>query len=215
MILIIFIIILLGVISWLIYNNYIKPANQATTPPIFNPVPTFYLRNGSSSWVQDIIDENISDENLIEWNGQMDNIINPNENDTDKLAIQFRFFAQYWLNKLNINYGFTNVKDSTGNIGRYEFSKNKNILNATFNNSSWSWNITNYCFNTVNSKRENSCLGGWMYNNNKCYPPATSSSTCSNYNWTSMYNYVQPYEINDWMLKCNVENDPDCMHPQK
>ncbi len=214
MILIIIIIILLGVITWFIYNTYIKPAAQITTPPVYNPVPTFYLRNGNTSWVQDIIDENNSVENLIEWNGQMSNIVNPNENDTDKLAIQFRFFAQYWLDKLNINYGTTNVYDSFGNLGKYEFSRSKNIYTAKFNNTSWNWDTTNYCFNTVNSKRENSCLGGWMYNKNKCFPPATSSSTCNNYNWDTMYNYVQPSEINDWMQKCNVTNDPDCKYPQ-
>jgi len=211
-VIIIFIIILLGVIAWLAVDK-ISNSTVTTPPPAINPIPNFYLKKRDSPWIEDITNSNNSVDNLIEWNGQMDNIINPEESDLDKLASQFRFFAEFWLNKLNVNYGFTNVYDSVGVLGKYEFSRNKNIYTGKFNNKSWTWNTTNYCFNSVNAKRENSCLGGWMFNKNKCFPPATSSSTCSNYDWNTMYNYIKPNEITSWKEKCNVVDSTDCKYP--
>ena len=88
-----------------------------------------------------------------------------------------------------------------------------NIYTAIFNNTTWNWNTTNYCFNTVNAKRENSCLGGWIYYNGKCYPPVQSSSSCNNYDWNTMYNYIKPIQVNSWKEKCNVVDTPDCKYP--
>jgi hypothetical protein len=212
-IVIVIIIILLGVVTWFIYNNFFKSTSTNSSTPLINPIPNFYLRIGSSPWINDIINDNNSIDNLIEWDGQMENILNPTENDSNKLAVQFRFFAEYWLNKLGINKGFTDVKDSVGILGKYEFSRNNNIYTAIFNNSTWNWNTTNYCFNTINAKRDNSCLGGWIYNNGKCYPPAQSSSSCNNYDWNTMYNYIKKSQIDSWREKCNIVDTPDCKYP--
>jgi hypothetical protein len=170
-------------------------------------------------------DENQYDENknkidnfkkdLIEWDGQMENIIYPIESDENKLASQFRFFAEFWLNKLDVNSGYTNVYDAVGLIGKYEFSKNKNIYTAKFNNVSWNWNTINYCFNSINSKRENNCLGGWIYYKEKCYPPPASESPCVNYDWNTMRNYTKLSEFTKWMNNCNVVDTPDCIYPKK
>ena len=209
--------------------NTIKFMPSTTLQPFVNPIPNFILVKGDKDlfyYLNKITDETIADETTadettiksniksnIQWNRDMNNIMNPIENDTDKIAVQFRYFAEFWLNKLNINSGFTNVFDSQGNIGKYEFSRNKNIYTAKFNNTVWTWNIIDYCFNTVNAKRENHCLGNWIYNNGKCYPPAESSSTCSNYDWNTMYNYFDQDHLNSWMKNCNVSNSSNCKYP--
>jgi hypothetical protein len=204
------IIIILGITTWFIYNKYFS---SPSTPSV-NPIPDFYLSKGNSNWVDDIINQNIYIDNLIEWDGQIDNIISPNENDPNKLASQFRFFAEYWLTKLNVNEGFSNVKDSVGDLGKYQFSRNNNIYKAVFYNSTWSWDTTNYCFNTVNAKRENSCLGGWIYSKGKCYPPAQNTSSCNSYDWDTMYNYIKKSQIDLWKEKCKVTDTPDCKYPR-
>ena len=205
--------------------------------PFINPISDFVLKSNSNELVNylnfltnnNVVDENnnVLDENVnmymydknilnsnLQWNGNMDNIINPNETDTNRLAAQFIYFAEFWLNKLNVNSGFTTVFDSNGSIGKYEFSRNKDIYTAKFNNKIWTWNTNkNYCFNTVNSKRKNNCMGGWTYVDGKCFPPASSSSTCSNYDWKTMYNYPYINDINSWMNNCNVKNSLNCLNP--
>jgi len=208
-IIILIIIIILGAATWFIYNKYF-----ISTTPSVNPIPNFYLRNGKSNWVDDIINNNNYIDNFIEWDGQMNNIMVPNENDPNKLASQFRFFAEFWLTKLNVNEGFANVKDLVGDLGKYQFSRNNNDYKAIFNNSTWNWNTTNYCFNTVNAKRENSCLGGWMYGNGKCFPPAQTSTSCNNYDWNTMFNYIKQSQIDLWKEKCQVVETSDCKYPR-
>ena len=155
--------------------------------------------------------------NNITWNKDMNSIVNTVDNDENRLAAQFRFFAEFWLNKLNINSGFTNVYDLSGNLGRYDFSRNNTIYTGKFNGFEWSWDTIDYCFNTVNSKRQNKCLGRWVYNkdNGKCYPPLNSESTCSNYEYKTMYNYVNQTDINNWMTRCNVSNSENCKLPRE
>jgi len=203
----IILIILSGIIFWLFYNNYLN-----FLIPIYK-IPNFYLRIYNSSWIDDILNNNESKDNLIEWNGDINNVMYPNKDDSDKLVLQFRFFAEYWLNKLNINNGYTEVYDSIGNLGKYEFSKNNNLYTAKFYNSTWSWDNTDYCFNTINSKRENSCLGGWIYYEGICYPPLNSTSTCNNYDWNTIYKYTKPSQINSWMENCNISNSSTCKYP--
>jgi hypothetical protein len=207
-------IIALGVIAWYLHENFFKSKDIIFTPtPFINPIPNFILRTGNSNWVQNIIDKNINNDNIIEWDGNMDNIINPIETDNNKLAVQFRFFAEYWLNILNVNNGYTIVIDSLSELGKYEFSRNKNNYTAKFNNAIWNWTTTpDYCFNTINAKRENNCMGNWIFNNKKCYPPGTSSSTCNNYDWNTMFNYSKQDDINSWMTKCNVTDSQDCKY---
>lgn len=200
------IIIILGIAIWFIYK-YFFSSSQNTL------IPDFYLTGGKSNWEDNIINQNNYIENFIEWDGQMENIIYPNEKDPNNLASQFRFFAEFWLTQLNINEGFTTVKDAIGSLGKYEFSRDNNIYKGTFYNSTWSWNANNYCFNTVNAKRENSCLGGWMFGKGKCYRPAQSLSTCSNYDWNTMYNYFKQSQIDLWKERCKVIDIPNCKYP--
>ena len=193
-----------------------------------NPIYNFVLKKNSNELIKYLnfitnnnvldeynneLDENILNSNL-QWNENMNNIITPNETDTNRLAAQFRYFAEFWLNILNINSGFTNVLDYGGIIGKYEFSRNKNFYTAKFNNNVWTWNTNkNYCFNNVNSKRKNNCMGGWTYIDGKCFPPASSLSTCSNYDWKTIHDYPYTNDINSWMNNCNIVNSSNCINP--
>ena len=190
-----------------------------TTTPFINPIPNFILIKGSldsfykANGMTDVIYNNIKS-NVI-WNNDINIITNPVDNDTNKLAAQFRFFAEFWLNKLNTNTGFTNVYDSSGNIGRYDFRRNETVYTGKFKGVDWNWNTIDYCFTTVNSKRKNTCLGGWMYNssNDKCYRPLNSTSTCDDYNYQTMNKYTQQSDVNNWMNQCNVRNSQTCLYP--
>jgi hypothetical protein len=160
-----------------------------------------------------LLEETILNSNMI-WDGDINKIITPNETDIHRLAAQFRYFAEFWLNLLNINSGFTDVLDLNGIIGKYEFSRNKNVYTGKFNNYEWSWNINkNYCFNTVNSKRKNNCMGGWTYVNGKCFSKATDSSTCYDYDWKKVADYPYKNEFDSWMNNCNITNSSDCINP--
>lgn len=209
-------------------------------PPFINPIKNFVLKNSASELIEylnfiiknnqpdenNVLDElKIFDENYklfeeamlnsnVIWDGDINNIITPSETDAHRLAAQFRFFAEFWLNLLNTDSGFTDVLDLNGIIGKYEFSRKKNIYTGKFNNYEWSWNINkNYCFNTINSKRKNNCMGGWTYVNGKCFPQATDSSTCNSYDWQKVATYPYKNELNSWIKKCNITNSPNCINP--
>jgi hypothetical protein len=225
MIIAIILIVLAGVVYLIInssaQSNTTTPNTNIsiTTTPFVNPIPNFILIKGDLNlfYILNKMTDNVDSENRtisnLTWNKDMNIIINPDDNDTNRLAVQFRFFAEYWLNKLNINSGFTNVYDLTGNIGRYDFSRNVTEYNGKFNGATWSWDNVNYCFNTVDAKRDKKCLGGWIYNTNngKCYPPLNSTSTCNNYDHQTMYKYTDIKDITNWMGSCNVINSPNCI----
>jgi hypothetical protein len=237
MIIIIILIVLAGVV-YLIVNSLAQNTNTTTIPninllntiitsprittPFVNPIPNLLLIKGDLNLfyrlnkMSDNIDSESRTISNLTWNKDTNIIINPVDNDENKLAAQFRFFAEFWLNKLNINSGFTNVYDLTGNIGRFDFTRNDTIYTGKFNGVIWNWDTIDYCFNTVNSKRQNKCLGGWIYNkdNGKCYPPLNSTSKCDNYDYKTMYNYTDQNNINDLMIKCNLNNSPNCTYPR-
>ena len=221
-----FIIIILIVIAAVVYLIMNSSAQNTTTPnitiPFVNPIPNLLLIKDNlqlfytlNKMIDNADSQSRTTSNLT-WNKDMKIITNPVDNDENKLAAQFRFFAEFWLNKLNINSGFTNVYDMSGNIGRYDFTRNNTIYVGKFNGVEWSWDTTNYCFNTVTSKSEDKCLGGWMFNkeNGKCYPLLNSTSSCSNYQHATMKNYKQT-DINNWMRNCNVLNSPNCKIPRE
>jgi len=208
-------------------QNIITTAPKIYVKNVENPISDFVLKNDSIELVDYlnfithnfVLDEdnyNIYNDNILKstiiWDNNMDNIINPTDTDNYRLAAQFIYFAEFWLQKLNTNKGFTNVLDMNGIIGKYEFSRNKDVYTGKFNNKVWNWNANrNYCFNTINSKRKNYCMNGWIYNNEKCFPTATSTSKCSSYDWNKMYNYSYDDEINSWMKDCDVKNSSVCI----
>jgi len=189
-----------------------------TTTPFINTIPNFLLYKGNldifytANKMNDNADSQSRITSNLTWNGDMNSIINSVDNDENRLAAQFRFFAEFWLNKLNINSGYTNVYDTSGNIGRYDFARNNTIYFGKFNDVEWNWNTADYCFTIDNSKIEEQCMGGWTFNkdNGKCYPPLNSTSTCDNYNHSEIYEYTNQNDINNWMTSCNVFNSPNC-----
>ena len=189
-----------------------------TTTPFINTIPNFLLYKGNLDifyTANKMIDNADSQSRItsnLTWNGDMNSIINSVDNDENRLAAQFRYFAEFWLNKLNINSGFTNVYDTSGNIGIYDFARNNTIYFGKFNDVEWNWDTADYCFTIDNSKKEEQCMGGWTFNkdNGKCYPPLNSTSTCDNYNHSEIYEYTNQNDINNWMTSCNVFNSPNC-----
>ena len=96
------------------------PASQGT--PTSSSIPRLFLRSGGSDWKQRIINNDLSDTNKQSWSPD-NQWENPNIVPSNEIANQFRYFAEFWLNKNNITNGSTSVF-SPNNNGIYTFSKN-------------------------------------------------------------------------------------------
>jgi hypothetical protein len=111
-------------------------------------VPIFRLRNidiTSSKWMYSIIEDDETNDNLLEWDFNQNPFTSSNQ-----IASQFLFFAEYWLKETNKNKGFTSVLIK-GNpytyLGRYVFSKsNGNCIGQLDIHMSsvkyaWTWSL--------------------------------------------------------------------------
>jgi hypothetical protein len=111
-------------------------------------VPIFRLRNidiTSSKWMYSIIEDDETNDNLLEWDFNQNPFTSSNQ-----IASQFLFFAEYWLKETNKNKGFTSVLIK-GNpytyLGIYVFSKsNGNCIGQLDIHMSsvkyaWTWSL--------------------------------------------------------------------------
>jgi len=111
------------------------------------PVPIFRLRNidiTSSKWRYSIMEDDETNDNLLEWDFNQNPFTSSNQ-----IALQFLFFADYWLEETNKNTAFTHVF-TKGNpytyLGIYIFSKsNGNCigqLNIHMSDVKYAWTWT-------------------------------------------------------------------------
>ena len=134
----------------------------------------------------------------------------------NQIAAQFRYFAQFWLNKTGKSSGSTTVyAPLSNNLGEYKFSVNGTSYTGSFKGTSWSWNYSgDYCFTTANAQQPNTCMNGWEFQNGYCYPSGNSNGNASihcggPYNWPEMTRYSQD-QINNWAIVCRVSNTSNC-----
>jgi len=110
---------------------------------IYKPIkiPKFIIRYGGTDWRNRIEQGDETNANIQWWNpdGQA---YNTWEAPNNEIALQFRYFAEYWLNKTGLNKGSTNVYtwgEPLTNHGVYEFEKNGSQYTGTYNNKKWNW----------------------------------------------------------------------------
>jgi hypothetical protein len=186
-----------------------------TTPEI--KIPKFIIRKGNTNWANLIQNGDESDTNIQTWGPPPDNQFQDlNFAFNNQIAAQFRYFAQFWLNKTGKSSGSTTVyAPLSNNLGEYKFSVNGISYTGYFNGTSWSWNYSgDYCFTTENAKKINTCMNGWEFQNDYCYPSGNSNGNASircggPYNWPVMATYSQD-QINKWAISCGVSNTSNC-----
>ena len=104
-----------------------------------------------------------------------------NNGPENEISLQFRFFAEYWLNAYSLTSGSTTVLTAQGVIGEFAFSKlSSNQINAQCN-----WQDTNQCIFKDYTKSNDACLvqGG----NN----PSYSVSGLASYDGPSLAGWLQ------------------------
>jgi hypothetical protein len=196
------------------------PAPTTTTPaPTTTPeikIPKFIIRKGDTNWANLIQNGDETATNIQTWNpDQQSNDLNYAK--VNQIGVQFRYFAEFWLNKTGKSSGSTNVYGSSVNnsLGKYDFSVNGISYTGSFNGASWSWNYSgDYCFNTTNAAKTNTCMNGWEFQNGMCFASGNSngnaSTRCNGYSWPGMTSYSQNDMFN-WVNGCGVSDTPNCI----
>jgi hypothetical protein len=212
-----------------ILNNRIPKFSGATatfgskyiqnTSPVPIIIPKFIIRAGGSKWAKLIQDGNETTTNIqLSWNPDKQS------NDLDyakvnQIGVQFRYFAEFWLNKTDKKSGSTDVYVGTlsNNLGKYEFSINGTNYTGKFYGSTWSWNYNgDYCFTTNNAQIKDTCMNGWEYQNGMCYASGNASgnasTACSPYSWSGMAAYSGGLDgdMARWVKGCGVSNTSNC-----
>ena len=97
----IFIAIIIPVVVFLIYHlGYYEK---------IQPIPSkFIIRNGYTNWKELIENGDQTDTNIQGWNPDSQ-IFDTNFPPPNEIAKQFRYFAEYWLNRSGRNEGSVNV----------------------------------------------------------------------------------------------------------
>jgi hypothetical protein len=110
----------------------------------------------------------------------------------NEISLQFRFFAEYWLNAYGIQSGSAPVIAGQGQIGTFVFSKlTANALNATCN-----WQDTSQCIFNDYTMSNGVCL---VQGTNT---PAYSVSGLASYNASNLVSWLQA------LYNRNGGNDP-------
>ena len=77
----------------------------------------------------------------IQWWGPDTQFSDVNYAPHNEISLQFRYFAEYWLNAYGLQSGSTPVLVGNGNLGTYTFSKiDANNYVGAFNGRSMTWN---------------------------------------------------------------------------
>jgi uncharacterized membrane-anchored protein YhcB (DUF1043 family) len=77
----------------------------------------------------------------IQWWGPDTQFSDVNNAPSNEISMQFRYFAEYWLNAYGLQSGSTQVLVGNGNIGTYTFSKiDANTYVGAFGGRSMTWN---------------------------------------------------------------------------
>jgi hypothetical protein len=217
-----------------------EPTTQAPTTTTPAPtttqeikIPKFIIRKGETNWANliqngDETATNIQDWGLdsqlkdlgagykYEWKGEwpVKKLMRTQDN---QIGVQFRYFAQFWLNKTGKSSGSTNVYTGSlsNNLGEYKFSVNGTSYTGSFKGESWSWNYSgDYCFNTINAKKTNTCMNGWEFQNGQCFASGNSNGNapikCSDYSWSGMAGYSKT-DMDNWVKACDVSDTSNCI----
>ena len=205
-------------------SNASAPASKASEPFTLTPttttpeikIPKFIIRKGDTNWANLIQNGDETTTNIQTWGpDQQSNDLNYAK--VNQIGVQFRYFAEFWLNKTGKSSGSANVYGSTvdNNLGKYDFSKNGTSYTGSFNGASWSWNYDgDYCFTTANAQKQNTCMNNWEFQNGACYASGNvngnASTRCSPYSWPGMKSYSQ-YDMHNWVNGCGVSNTSNCI----
>ena len=170
-----------------------------TTPEI--KIPKFIIRKGDTNWANLIQNSDETATNIQTWGpDQQSNDLNYAK--VNQIGVQFRYFAEFWLNKTGKSSGSTNVYAGSlsNNLGEYKFSVNGTSYTGSFKGASWSWNYSgDYCFTTANAKKTNTCMNGWEFQNGMCFASGNSngnaSTRCSAYSWPDTKKYIRLYHL--------------------
>lgn len=89
-----------------LYKNYVEPITKkmCTNAPVLLNIPAMVIRVGGSNWKYLIQQSDTSTTNIQSWwpDGQFSNV---NYAPSNELSLQFRYFAEYWLNRNNVKSG--------------------------------------------------------------------------------------------------------------
>jgi hypothetical protein len=198
------------------------PASKASEPFTLTPttpeikIPKFIIRIGDTNWANLIQNGDETATNIQTWSpDHQSNDLNYAK--VNQIGVQFRYFAQFWLNKTGKSSGSTNVYAGSlsNNLGEYKFSVNGTSYTGSFNGASWSWNYSgDYCFTRNNAKIPNTCMNGWEFQNGMCFASGNSngnaSTRCNGYSWPGMTSYSQNDMFN-WVNGCGVSDTPNCI----
>ena len=213
------------------------PAPTTTTPAPTTTqeikIPKFIIRNGETNWANLIQNGDETATNIQTWgpDGQSNDlaagykyewkgnwpVLKLIKTYDNQIGVQFRYFAEFWLNKTGKSSGSTNVYAGSlsNNLGEYKFSVNGTSYTGSFKGASWSWNYSgDYCFNTTNAAKTNTCMNGWEFQNGFCFASGNSngnaSTRCSAYSWPGMKAYSKT-AMDDWVGGCGVSDTSNCI----
>jgi hypothetical protein len=204
---------------------------------VYYTVPIFRLRNidiTSSKWIYSIIEDDETNDNLLEWDFNQNPFTSSNQ-----IASQFLFFAEYWLKETNKNIGSTNVLtkgDPYTYLGKYMFSKsNDNYigqLNIHMSNVkyAWTWSVGSTDIKAINPNptltSQNPMISNTTYygphskiwNDADCNPLKSSSVSnledckieCDNTQECTAFNY---YKDKCFLRKCENNKKPSWDNP--
>jgi hypothetical protein len=116
---------------------------------MFNPLITtqasitipskFIIRIGGTNWRQLIEDGDQTNTNIQSWNPD-NQTIDTNYAPNNQIALQFRYFAEYWLKRTGKSEGSTGVYTyGPTYLGVYTFRKTATGYSGSFYGYNWSW----------------------------------------------------------------------------
>ncbi len=194
-------------------------------------IPKFIIRTGETNWANLIQNGDETATNIQTWgpDSQSNDLkagyhyafvgFSFKKKDDYQIGVQFRYFAEFWLNKTGKNSGSTNVYAGSlsNNLGKYEFSKSGTTYTGKFINDTWTWNYDgDYCFTRANAQKANICMNGWEFQDGMCYASGNSagnpSTQCSAYSWPGMSGYSDGpnSDMSGWVSACGVSNTSNC-----
>lgn len=155
------------------------------------PVPLMVIRLGGTNWAQLIRNQDTSLTNIQGWwpDGQA---VDPNAAPGNQICLQFRYFAEYWLNRNNVNWGSAPVLGFTQFaqriIGTFYFSR-------SWNGSVWSYSST---FNADGNNAGTAWFSPWWF------WPMSQSWTSSGGRGTGQYDGQKDYKPPETVIQCNT-----------
>jgi hypothetical protein len=117
-----------------------SPMPPTTTTTSLIQIPSkFIIRIGGTNWKQLIENGDKTEINIQNWNPDR-HTIDTNYASRNEISLQFRYFAEYWLNKTCKNEGTVDVY-TYGPIyqGVYTFRKTAIGYSGSFYGYNWNW----------------------------------------------------------------------------